>query len=287
MNGYARLSDVYAALGGTVARVPGTDLDLRLVRTIEQVSRAFDDAVGSNHPYAWRGMQYLRYPRELYPRELITPSFVRLEEVAYRPGPANSYVTLTEGADYWCEPHAKPAGRPYKKLVLNPTGALSAWPSGDERGIRLTGLFGFSFELGDTGQVVGSEPLAAGGTKLTLGPEHRIDIGEVLVLEPGTEREEQVWVRAVPAASATRLTIDRGVNGTEASEHAPGTVIHRRVYPTDIAEGVLERALSLWRAEFRGGAPANDFMDNSFFGRTLYPRWKELLRDYSRREQVV
>lgn len=277
MNEYARLSEFKRLIGASAPGVPGGDVDQRLLATIEQVSREFDRETGGNWMYARSMTRYVHCPRISDPREIFVPPFVSLSSVGYRTSESESYTALTVDTDYWLEPQDKPENEPYRRLRLTESGALRCWPMGtDTRSVRLIGVFGYSDQVVSTGATVqNTTQIAADGTTLTVGANHGIDVGEVLKIE-----SEYVYAKAVPSASTTGLTIERGVNGTTPAAHANGVTIYRRVYPADVVQGVLERARSLWNVEYRGGGNANDFIDSSQFGRELYPRWRATIRAY-------
>lgn len=280
VNEYARLSEFRRHLGSSVGGAQTDATDVRLLATLEQVSREFDRET-HNPMYLRQMVRYVQWPRPCEPRELLIPPAASLSAVAYRTSTSGSYTTLTVDTDYWLEPHDRVTGEPIRKIVLNPEGSLSAWPVGtDERGVRLTGLFGYAGERVATGATVQSNPLSSSAESVTVSAEHGIDRGEVLWIE-----DEQVYVTEKP--TVTTLTVTRGVNGTTAAAHNQGTAIKRLVIPADVKEGVIERARSLWSGEYRGGGPANDFTQSTESGRELYPRWRSIIRAYRLGSAVV
>lgn len=274
MNSYIRLSEFRRLLGSGVSN---RDADLRMLAKLEQVSREFDRDTGGNHLYARVATRYYRQGSRSRPAsELCIDPVVSLTSVGVRWDSSDSYTSLTENTDYWAEPNERAEHTPIRRLVIIPSSTnLGTWPGYDERAVQVVGVFGYSYEVAATGAVVADNPLTSGATTLTLASGHGIDVGETLKIE-----SEQVAVVAQPNMSATTLTIERGVNGTTAAQHAQNTVIYRRVYPRDAVETLAERARSLWSDEYRGGAPTSDFIGSGVSNFQPWPRYRELVGRY-------
>lgn len=249
LNCYAQLANLKSDLV-----IPTTSMDGILTRLIEEVSRAIDDECkrffyaipgvrlyDSQRIRFWDGGYATGYGSE---RELWTDDdVISITQLAVdNDGSQQFNIMLTEGTDYWPWPwNQNPSTpHPYQRLDLNPYGGtMVAWPWGQRR-IQVTGVFGYSYEIEDTGQDVADNPLSSGATTITVPSSAGISPGETLVIE-----EEQVAVQSIP--DGTHLTVERGINGTTAASHANETVISRRRYPRPVERAVTMQASRLYK----------------------------------------
>lgn len=276
MNGYAVLAHVKEDLAGVGTT---TALDAVLQRAIEQVSREFDRSTVRQF-YSSVETIYLsgNGERRLYVgRDLLGVTSLKVAGTLNQP--TSFEYTLSSGADYTLWPrNAASRGEPYRAIELNPNGQFAAFPEGVDN-VQLAGVFGYSQEVEATGQTVQNNPLSSGGTTLTLTSTAGISPGDMLVIG-----EEQIYVSAV--ATATSLTIERGVNGTSAAQHAQGAAIWRRRYPRDVERAVAERVVGL-RWDSQGGYDAGVTLVGNLQGavgttqvRGQYARWIQAVNAY-------
>lgn len=247
MNLYARLGEVKADVTGLSAAVAaGTDASY--LRDIEDASRAFDADCLGRHFYAYKGTRYFRGDGGrtlLLPFDLISVSTLTVDT----DGDGDADLTLVEGTDFWLRPEAAAArGNPFWEVELIPWGTqLSSWPK-SERAVAITGLWGWSYELEDTG-LTGTVATTTGTTvTANASAASLIYPGDVIAIE-----DEQMYVSAVVTIS---LTVERGVNGTTAAAHSAKAISVRR-YPRDI-EGAIKRRVIAKRWENRTGMPLGE-----------------------------
>lgn len=233
---------------------------------MEQASREFDMA--SNNPMYARVATI--YPRYFGDGLLWLPPFVSITSVLLdEDGDDTFEKTLTADTDYRLWPDSIGLNVPYHALTRNPNSTeFYGWPCSARR-IKVSGVFGYSYEKAATGSVVAAGGINSSVPSLTLALGHGIDVGETLVID-----SEQVYVSG--KGSATSATIERGVNGTTAAAHDAAAVIYRRKYPADVVNGCIERARYLWHNEFRGGMEP----DSLGFATSSWPRWLGLVRRY-------
>ena len=266
MNIYPRLSQMRRTAGDRLKDVSGTGDDLRWLDILEQACRAFDREtrnpmyarVATIYPNSWNGC------------ELWLPPFVSISSVLVdEDGDDTFEKTLVADTDYRTWPDGAPPNTPYWRLDINRNSTnIYGWPAYARR-VKVTGIFGYSFETAATGQVVAAGGINASVTSLTLATGHGIDLGETLVID-----SEQFDVTALP--DRLTATVTRGINGTTAATHSAAAVIYRRKYPADVVNGVIERARYLWHNEYRGGQEP----DSLGFATSSFPRWKDLVRAY-------
>jgi hypothetical protein len=248
MNGYARLGDIKADVTGLSAAVAAGS-DASYLRDIDDASRAFDADCNGRHFYAYKATRYFRGDGRatLYlPHDLISVATLTVDT----DGDGDADLTLVEDTDFWLRPEAaSERGNPYWQIDLIPWGTqLSGWPKA-ERAIAITGLWGWSYELENTGLTAtvattdGTTVTAASSTAASL-----VYPGDTIVLD-----DEQMYVSAVVTAS---ITVQRGINGTTGAAHSAKTLYIRR-YPRDI-EGAIKRRVIAKRWENRSGMPLGE-----------------------------
>jgi len=135
---------------------------------------------------------------------------------------------------------------------LRRTGGAFAW---GQAGVTVTGVWGWhddpSTMWAATGDSVQNAPLSAAATTVTVtdadatmsdGETPRFAVGALLLL--GAE-----FVRVVAVDDeANTLTVERGVNGSTAAEHAQYSAILQYRPPYDVLAGVLALAAWLYRS---------------------------------------
>lgn len=264
MNIYPRLSQMRRTVGDRLKDVSGSGDDSRWLDIMEQASREFDRA--SNNPmFARVATIYPNYCNGMWLPPFVSLSSVQIDE----DGDDTFELTLTADTDYRLWPESPAPHTPYHRLDRNPNStAFYGWPYVARR-VKVTGIFGYSYETAATGQVVAAGGITSSATSLTLATGHGIDLGETLVID-----SEQFYVTAKPTTLS--VTVTGGINGTTRAAHAEGAVIYRRKYPADVVNGVIERARYLWHNEFRGGQEP----DSLGFATSSWPRWRSLVQAY-------
>ena len=173
---------------------------------------------------------------------------VRIYERGY-----GGFPTVWESGDYRLLPeNADPAAgngssRPYTRLLA--TGAASGrvyFPPG--RGnVEIRGVWGWWQHLRRASQAV-AETADDHDETLTLSAlqtgRAEIAAGHTLLIG-----EEQVYVRA---RDGETLTVERGVNGTDAAAAAKGSAIDIYEYPAPVWEAALQLAVRMWRSTLGG-----------------------------------
>jgi len=266
VNIYPRLSQMRRTVGDRLKDVSGSGDDSRWLDILEQASREFDMA--SNNPMYARVATI--YPNSWNGCELWLPPFVSLSSVLIDDDGDDTFeTTLVVDTDYRYWPDGGLPHTPYHRIDINRNSTtISRWPLTPRR-VKVTGVFGYSYETAATGQVVAAGGITSSATSLTLATGHGIDLGETLVID-----SEQCYVTALP--DRLTATVTRAINGTTAAAHDAAAVISRRKYPADVVNGCIERARYLWHNEFRGGMEP----DSLGFATSSWPRWLGLVRRY-------
>lgn len=255
-NNYARLQDFKASFRGT-----NTSNDAELLRKLEQASRWFDRscrrvfyALQATRLYDFQsagyGFEVRNEGRWLDPRDDIISVTSMLAD---NNGDGVFEITLVQDTDYWLWPNNPEPNEPYRDVRLNPYGTqLSSWPRGERR-VKITGLFGYSYELEAAG-ALGGIGINASVTSFDLAAGHTVQLGDTLVLDA-----EQMYVSALVVNT---VTVTRGLNGTTAAAHANGAAASIRRYPRDLENAVMLQTMRLLRnaqTGFDGAAGAQEF----------------------------
>lgn len=286
MNNLCRLSQVKRDLGGVPALADTTDTVLGILQAIEAVSAEFVTACNGRQFAARTGtVDTQRHPRacgdELWlPQDLATITSVTVDE----DGDDTYELTLTGTTDYWTEREDDlETDTPIARLVINPNSTLiSTWPT-DRGRVRITGRWGYSYELETTATTI-AEDLDVSETDITVTDGTMIDPGDTLAID--SEQFETV------SRAGNVLTVTRAINGSTAATHTSGATIYRRRYPREIERVVAERATGL-RWDAQGGYDAGVTLVGDAQGakgastiRGSYARWVSTVRQYKRWEVV-
>lgn len=247
---YARLPDVRQLLNATGSNAD----DAAIARAIAEASQAFVTGTGGRFVHSETRTEYFSGTgcRELWVGDLVSVTTLKISGTADQPSTFDYTLSAT---DYTLWP--RNAGfRPYRRVILNPSGQFAAFPVGVDN-VQLVGVFGWPVQ---SDQVVVSGSAVTGtlssDSDLTLttsvSVEGVIEAGDTLILE-----SEQVEVSNV---SGVTVTVVRGVNGTTAAAHSSVSMYIRR-YPRDVERAVgADASRHLWRAS-QGFTEALSFRD--------------------------
>ena len=120
---------------------------------------------------------------------------------------------------------------PYRLVIMNPDGDYPylEWSGTKRKANAIAGVWGYGDDSEDTGATVLNNPLAIGGTSLTV-LTGLLETGWMLLIE-----DEQVFASAVSEGDPNdTVTIVRARGGTTAAAHVATTAISRYVPPYDI-----------------------------------------------------
>lgn len=279
MNNLARLGTVKDDIAG----VSGTTvLDDVLERAIEQVSREFESDTGRSF-VALSGARYLaRHPRDCGDL-LKVPDLASLTSVAIDDDGDGVYeLTVAVDTDFWTERDDDlNTNTPIYELRVNPNSSvLSSWPTA-ARAVKVTGLWGYSYETEATGLTIQGGGINGTALSATVSAAAGalVFAGDTVVLE-----SEQVSISDV---SGTTLTFGaRGLNGTTAAAHAAGTAVLIRRYPRDVERVVAERVVGL-RWDIQSGYAGMQTLVGEMGGaagrttdRASFARWRHAVKRY-------
>ena len=240
-----------ALKGESALNITGTANDDRLLGLAEAASSVIDRWC-NRHFFALRAKR--RFDGEGH-SALRVPDLVSVDDGGVRTyeNGRGMPATVWDTDDYDLLPFSadpasadNPNSRPYTQLLATGVSGRSCFPPG--RGnIEVSGLWGWWQQLRRVSQVVG-EAADMDATTLTLSAlqtgRAEITAGHTLLIG-----DEQVYVRS---RDGETLTVERGVNGTEARAISKDSTIDIDVYPAPVSEAALLLAVRLWQSA-RGG----------------------------------
>ena len=183
----------------------------------------------------------------------------------------------------------EPGGRPYTRILLA-SGERRRFPL-NRAGVAISGIWGYGDVREDAGmRVAAGSAVGIGDGTVTVAS---VSADAAIPLSAGhTVRigDEQLYVTGAAAGEgATTLSVQRGVNGTDAAAHAAGAGLTVYRYPEAVAEACLLQAAVWWRERFGGpfplpeGSPAADGRDVG----GVSPTVRALLAPHRRRNAVL
>ena len=246
--------DLATLKSGGALNISGSGHDGRLLHLLEEASRLIDG-------YCNRHFYVLETTRQFEAnwwspglQQLLVPDLIGADSVrvaAKFDGAASQPRWRT--AEYRLYPmDAAPErawGRPHTRMAIEPVCTPQCRRTDCHALVEVAGRWGYRQDLQDTGVATGAA-LAAGDASVTVSATEGISPGQTLRLDG-----EQVYVTAVAAQG---LTVERGVNGTEAAAHEPGTSISAYRYPGPVSEACLQLAVQLWHTRDRAAGGESD-----------------------------
>jgi hypothetical protein len=268
MNLYATLDDIKDLLQ------VGTDNDEQLLRALDAASRQIEKLTG-RYFYCYEGTKYFDGggSRMWLPEDILNITTLKLDQ----DGDA-TYESSLLTTDYILYPLNT---YPKIRLEINPQGDYAGFASGIQKGIEITGVFGYADSATPyEARTTLSAGITAAVTTIPLTDAGVIETGETLRI--GTE---QMFVEEINANNAT---CKRGVNGTVAAIHVILDAVYAYYYPADIVQATLITAMRAWKRKDSAyadviGAPETGQIITS---KGIDPDVRELVSSYRRQEYV-
>ena len=211
---------------------------------------------------------------------LAVPDLVEVSELRVR-DPASGEWTGWPSGRWLLYPlnaaPAEPGGQPYTRIMTTHTGCRFPLSRG---GVAIRGIWGYGDLREDTGLSLSGEATAEDETVAVAAVDAALlSAGHTVRVDA-----EQMYVTSIADDGQGTLTlmVQRGVNGTTATNHAAGAGISVYRYPKAVTEACLLQATVWWR-ERLGGAfrpPEGDGWDDVG---VVSPTARALLRPYRRR----
>ena len=244
--------DLATLKSGGALNITGSAYDSRLLALLEEASRRIDGYC-NRHFYVLHTTRRFDVNWEVnwpvnWPAgggmQLLVPDLIGVERVsAGNPGSGPGIDWAWAPEDYRLYPldaaPTQPWGRPYTRLaVSHDASAGRCFPTGPAT-VEITGRWGFREVKADSGTAIKDDAdLEALDTRLTLVEGGILSAGQTLSVGA-----EQLYVAAVDGED---VTVERGVNGTDAAVNPAGSAIAVYRYPGPVTEACLQLASQMW-----------------------------------------
>lgn len=206
------------------------------------ITQAMNNAfVPYQHTQTWHGLEYRKH--WLYDRE-IAAYILRLPDRLLSVTSLTLAGTALAGSGYYLRPDNQ---SPAREIAIYRDSTFTL-PSVSTETIALVGTWGYhptpSSMWLDSGADTNENPFSSSDTTLTVTSSATLEVFQYIRIE-----SEYLFITAI--ASATQITVERGVNGTTAAAHATGTQIDTLELIEDIADECAR--LAARRYQLRSG----------------------------------
>ena len=252
--------DLATLKSGGALNITGSAYDSRLLALLEEASRRIDGYC-NRHFYVLHTTRRFDVNWEInWPAgggmQLLVPDLIGVERVSAGnpgPGPGLGIDWAWAAGDYRLYPldaaPTQPWGRPYTRLAVSHNASAGrCFPAGPAT-VEITGRWGFREVKADSGTAIkDGADLEALDTRLTLVEGGILSAGQTLSIGA-----EQLYVVAVDGED---VTVERGVNGTDAAGHPAGSAIAVYRYPGPVTEACLQLVSQLWHSRDNLAVPS-------------------------------
>lgn len=232
MNIYATLNDLRELLIVTEA-----EHNAQLLRVLIAASRQIEKPKLTGRSfYCYEGVKYYnQVASKLWlPDDILSISSLKCDT----DGDGVFEVTMVV-TDYFLHPLNS---YPKTLLMVNPNGDYASFAPGIEKGVEITGVFGYA----DSATPYEKKTAINEGSgiddsviEFTIDDGSLVKIGQTIKVE-----SEQMYVKDVVQ---NKLYVKRGVNGTTAASHANDIAVSVYTYPEDITQATLILAMRAWK----------------------------------------
>jgi len=139
--------------------------------------------------------------------------------------------------------------------------------------LAITGSWGYSEVLEDSGDTVQDDPLASSGD-VAVTSSRNFAVGQTIKIE-----DEQCFIHGI---FENTLNVKRGVNGTTAASHANDTAINIYTYPALIVQACLIQTTRWYRGRDAAWGDEVGIEGKMKFGIEPHPSVRVLLNPFRR-----
>ncbi len=243
--------DLAALKSAGALNINGSAYDRRLLSLLEEASRQIDNYCNRHFYVRHATRQFEANWWSAGLQQLLVPDLVGVDAVRVAPrfdGPAREPKWRTASFRLYPLDAApqQPWGRPYTRLAIEPVCGFNRRQPDCHALVEVAGRWGYREVTSGTGATVAGGGMAAGARAFQVSPDAPIAAGHTLSIAGDTA--EQVYVIGI---DGQQVTVERGVNGTQASLHAAGVAINLYHYPGPVVEACLQLATRHWYSRQR------------------------------------
>ncbi len=244
LNVYATPTDLKRRLG-----IADTSHDVVLWHLLDVASRVVDGFCNRNFYVSTESKRYdVRDRLAVYVDDLI-----EVNEIAEDRDKDGVYEKIRDLSGMILYPlDTNPQSRhgvPYRVLRISWRRSGACFPLGRAT-VKVTGRWGYrSHTVSLDGYADdGGNSVKKASRSIRVDDDRNMMAGQTIFMDA-----EQMFVRSV---SASVLTVERGINGTDAAEHVDGSLIKALQFPAEVVEATLLTAVDRWRR--RDGVARSD-----------------------------
>jgi len=237
---YCNIADLKGVLG-----ITATTDDVTIRKIVEASSRSIDQYTNRTF-IAYSGTKYFNGARELWIPDLLSINASGLKTDDNDDGTYENTWATTDYIEYGIGIEDTLNTYPRIRLETNPNGDYNSFASGVKKGVQIIGLWGYGDGISATPYVLDTT-LTAAITSLTaltcaVTAVTNLSAGNTILIDT-----EQMYIYSIATLT---LTVERGVNGTDAATHLINAPLYIYQYPSDIRQACIDMSTALY--EMRG-----------------------------------
>jgi len=273
---YASIADIKGVLG-----ITSTTDDVMLRKICESASKSIDNYTNRTF-IAYTGTKYFNGARELWIPDLLSITTLKTDDnddATYE----NTWAT-TDYIEYGVGIEDTLNTYPRIRLETNPNGDYNSFASNVKKGVQIAGLWGYGDGISATPYVLDTT-LTAAITSLTaltcaVTAVTNLSAGQTIKIDT-----EQMYIYSIATLT---LTVERGVNGTDAATHLINAPLYIYQYPSDIRQACIDLSVALYQNRSKQGLQTERIGDYSYtvmgtsLGKSMQESILESIRPYKR-----
>ena len=249
---YASIADVKGVLG-----ITATTDDVTIRKIAEAASRSIDNYC-NRHFATQSATKYFDGARALWLPDLLDITTLKTDE----DGDAtfeNTFVT-TDYIKYGHGLEDSLNTLPTTRLEISHDSDYGSFASGVKKGVEIAGLWGYGDGISATPYVLDTT-LTAAITSLTaltcaVTAVTNLSAGQTILIDT-----EQMYIYSIATLT---LTVERGVNGTDAATHLINAPLYIYQYPSDIRQACIDLSVALYQLRNKKGVQSEKIGDYSY-----------------------
>ena len=173
---------------------------------------------------------------------------------------------------------------PIIRLEISEDSNYSSFASGVKKGVEIAGLWGYGDGISATPYVLDTTLSAAitstTATTCTVTAVTNLSAGGTILIDT-----EQIYIYSIATLT---LTVERGVNGTDAATHLINAPLYIYQYPSDVRQACIDLSVAFYQNRAKQGLQTERIGDYSYtvagtsLGKSMTESILESIRSYKR-----
>jgi len=251
---YASIADVKGVLG-----ITATTDDTVIRKIVESASRSIDQYCNRTF-IAYTETKVFNGARELWIPDLLSISASGLKTDDNDDGTYENTWATTDYIEYGVGIEDTLNTFPRIRLETNPNGDYNSFASGVKKGVQIIGLWGYGDGISATPYVVDTTLTAAitstTATTCAVTAVTNLSAGNTILIDT-----EQMYIYSIATLT---LTVERGVNGTDAATHLINAPLYIYQYPSDIRQACIDLSVATYQNRSKQGLQSEHIGDYGY-----------------------